>query len=181
MSSSKKNSELNDIVKGFKMFSSDNNGLINPNELKEIMETMNMDEKNPFIYNIIVDLCSDPEIRQKGGIDAGDFISSLDQELNDTSSTDGLQNIFSIFSNSSTNTIPLQVFNQIDEEDNSISGELNKIKNLISKPEINGKELNFQEFNEIMETMNMDEKNPFIYICCSFSFGVSSSIISLNS
>ena len=164
MSFSKKNSELNDIVKGFKMFSSDNNGLINPNELKEIMETMNMDEKNPFIYNIIVDLCSDPEIRQKGGIDAGDFISSLDQELNDTSSTDGLQNFFSIFSNSSTNTIPLQVFNQIDEEDNSINGELNKIKNLISKPEINGKELNFQEFNEIMEDETPKEKEQHIYI-----------------
>ena len=164
MSSSKRNSELNDIVKGFKMFSSDNNGLINPNELKEIMETMNMDEKNSFIYNIIVDLCSDPEIQHKGGIDAGDFISSLDQELNDTSSVDGLQNIFSIFSNSSTNTIPLQIFNQIDEEDNSINGELNKIKNLISKPEINGKELNFQEFSEIMKDETPKEKELNIYI-----------------
>ena len=164
MSSSKKNSELNDIVKGFKMFSSDNNGLINPNELKEIMETMNMDEKSPFIYNIIVDLCSDPEIQQKGGIDAGDFISSLDQELDDTSSVDGLQNIFSIFSNSSTNTIPLQIFNQIDEEDNSINAELNKIKNLISKPEINGKELDFQEFNEIMKDGTQKENEQNIYI-----------------
>ena len=164
MSSSKGNSELNDIVKGFKMFSSDKKGLINPNELKEIMETMNMDEKNSFIYNIIVDLCSDPEIQQKGGIDAGDFISSLDQELNDTSSVDGLQNIFSIFSNSSTNTIPLQIFNQIDEEDNSINGELNKIKNLISKPEINGKELNFQEFSEIMKDETPKEKEQNIYI-----------------
>jgi len=164
MSSSKKNSELNDIVKGFKMFSSDNNGLINPNELKEIMETMKMDEKNPFIYNIIVDLCSDPEIQQKGGIDAGDFISSLDQELNDTSSADGIQNIFSIFFNPSTNTIPLQIFNRIDEDDNSINGELNKIKNLISKPELIGKELNFQEFNEIMEDENPKEKEKHIYI-----------------
>ena len=164
MSSSKKNSELNDIVKGFKIFSSDNNGLINPNELKEIMETMNMDEKNPFIYNIIIDLCSDPEIQQKGGIDAGDFISSLDQELNDTSSADGLQNIFSIFSNSSTNTIPLEIFKQIDEEDSSINGELNKIKNLISKPEINGKELNFQEFNEIMKDETQKENDQHIYI-----------------
>jgi Ca2+-binding EF-hand superfamily protein len=164
MSSSKKSPEINDIVKGFKMFSSDNSGLINPNEFKEIMETLNMDEKNPFIYNIIIDLCSDPEIQQKGGIDAGDFISSLDQELNDTSSADGLQNIFSIFSNSTTNTIPLQNFTKIDEEDISINGELNKIKNLISKPEINGKELNFQEFNEIMKDETPKENEEQIYI-----------------
>ena len=41
-------SELNDIIEGFQMFSSDTDGLINPNELKEIMEIMNMNEKNLF-------------------------------------------------------------------------------------------------------------------------------------
>ena len=42
MFSHKQDSELNDIIEGFKMFASDEGGLINPNELKEIMETMNM-------------------------------------------------------------------------------------------------------------------------------------------
>ena len=78
------------------MLASDTDGLVNPNDLKEIMETMNMHEKNPFIYNIILNLCSDQETQQKGGIEAGDFISLLDQELNDTSSSGGLQKIFSV-------------------------------------------------------------------------------------
>ena len=146
----RQDSELNDIIEGFQMLASDNEGLVNPNELKEIMETMNMHEKNPFLYNIILNLCSDQETLQKGGIEAGDFISLLDQELNDTSSNDGLQKIFSVFSNPNTNTIPLSVISQIVREDAS-EDEL-KLKSLISKPEINGKELTFNEFNEIIKT-----------------------------
>ena len=64
----RQDSELNDIIEGFQMLASDNEGLVNPNELKEIMETMNMHEKNPFLYNIILNLCSDQETLQKGGI-----------------------------------------------------------------------------------------------------------------
>ena len=148
----KEDSGLNDIIEGFKMLASDTDGLVNPNDLKEIMETMNMHEKNPFIYNIILNLCSDQETQQKGGIEAGDFISLLDQELNDTSSSGGLQKIFSVFSDKNTNTIPLSVFSQIIGGDTQGDEDLEKIKKLISKPEINGKELNFNEFHEIIKT-----------------------------
>ena len=51
---------------------------------------MNMNDKNPFIYNIIQNLCSDEEIQQKGGIEAKDFISLLNQELEDISEKQGL-------------------------------------------------------------------------------------------
>ena len=151
MFSHKQDSELNDLIEGFQMFASDNGGLINPNEFKEIMETMNMDEKNPFLYNTILDLCSNPEIQEKGGIEAADFISLLDQGINDTSTTEGIHNIFSIFSNTTTNTVPLQIFSQIVGDDNSIDGS-EDIKKLISKPEINGKELDYDEFHDIIKT-----------------------------
>jgi len=145
--SDKHQSELNDIIEGFQMFSSDTDGLINPNELKEIMETMNMNEKNPFLYNIINQLCSNSDINQKGGIDPGDFISLLDQELNDTSSIEGLEKIFNALYTPSTNTILLQnipkIVKNIEKDE--------EIKTLFSKPEINGKEIDFNEFVEIMK------------------------------
>ena len=152
---SKKNEpELNDIIQGFHMFSSDQNGLVNPKELKEIMEIMNIDEKNPFIYNIINNICSDSNITQKGGIDVNDFMSLLDQELSDTSSIEGLQSIFASLCNPSSNTISLQQISQIvkNNEENEI------MKKLLSRPEINEKEIDFREFKNIME-INKDNKN----------------------
>ena len=146
--------ELNDIIRGFHMFSSDQNGLVNPLEFKEIMEIMNIDEKNPFIYNIINNICSDSNITQKGGIDVNYFISLLDKELSDTSSLEGLQSIFESLCNPSSNTISLQQISQIEKnnEENEI------IKKLLSRPEIKEKEIDFREFKNIME-INRDNKN----------------------
>ena len=145
-------SELNEIIEGFKILGSDSGGLVNPNDLKEIMDIMNMSEKNPYIYNIILALCSDEETQQKGGIEASDFISLLDQNLNDTSSTGGIQKLFSVFSNSSTNKIPMPAFTQFLGDGTSFGEEGEKIKKLITKPEINGKELDFNEFHDIVRT-----------------------------
>jgi len=145
-------SELNEIIEGFKILGSDSGGLVNPNDLKEIMDIMNMSEKNPYIYNIILALCSDEETQQKGGIEASDFISLLDQNLNDTSSTGGIQKLFSVFSNSSTNKIPMPAFTQFLGDCTSFGEEGEKIKKLITKPEINGKELDFNEFHDIVRT-----------------------------
>ena len=47
--SENQDSELNDIIKGFKLFSSEMDVLINSTEFKEIMNIMNMREKYPFL------------------------------------------------------------------------------------------------------------------------------------
>ena len=158
--SDKHQSELNDIIEGFQMFSSDTDGLINPNELKEIMETMNMNEKNPFLYNIIKNFCLDPQINQKGGIEAEDFILKLEEKLNNNSSLEGLNNLFSIFSNPITDTIPITAFSDIakniGEEENE-----EKIKNLVKKSQMGNKELDFKEFKDLVynENIILEEEN----------------------
>ena len=162
--SNNKDSELKEIIEGFNLFGSETDGLINPIEIKEIMDIMNMGEKNPFLYNIINNLCSDEEIQQKGGINAEDFISLLDQELDDISSIEGLQKIFSIFSDANSNKISLPIFSQIINQNNNLDlGKDEKdIKKLISKPDINGKEIDFNEFKDIMNTGK--EKTNLIYM-----------------
>ena len=162
--SNNKDSELKEIIEGFNLFGSETDGLINPTEVKEIMDIMNMGEKNPFLYNIINNLCSDEEIQQKGGINAEDFISLLDQELDDISSIEGLQKIFSIFSDANSNKISLPIFSQIINQNNNLDlGKDEKdIKKLISKPDINGKEIDFNEFKDIMNTGK--EKTNLIYM-----------------
>ena len=163
--SNNKDSELKEIIEGFNLFGSETEGLINPIEVKEIMDIMNMSEKNPFLYNIINNLCSDEEIQRKGGINAEDFISLLDQEIDDISSLEGLQKIFSIFSDVNSNKISLPTFSQIiNQNDMDLGKDSEDIKKLISKPEISGKEIDFNEFKDIMNNGKEKEKTNLIYM-----------------
>ena len=163
--SNNKDSELKEIIEGFNLFGSETEGLINPIEVKEIMDIMNMSEKNPFLYNIINNLCSDEEIQRRGGINAEDFISLLDQEIDDISSLEGLQKIFSIFSDVNSNKISLPTFSQIiNQNDMDLGKDSEDIKKLISKPEISGKEIDFNEFKDLMNTGKEKEKPNLIYM-----------------
>ena len=157
-------SELNDIKEGFKLFGSETNAIINPAEFKEIMELMNMNEKSPFLYNIVTKLCSNEEIQQKGGINAEEFISLLDQELDDTSTLEGLQNIFSIFSDNDNTKMSLPIISQLlnQEKDLGLEQDEEKIKKLFSRQEISGKKIDFDEFKDIMNTKNEKINKIFI-------------------
>ena len=161
--SDQNDSELNDIIEGFKLFGSEENGLIKPTEVKEIMEIMNMNEKSPFLYNIVTNLCTNEEIQKKGGINAEEFIFLLDQELDDTLSIEGLQKIFSIFSDSNTCKISLPIISEIfsQEGDWGLGEDEEKIKKLLAREEISGKKINFDEFQDIMKTEK--EKSNIIY------------------
>ena len=151
--SDKNDSELNDIIEGFKLFGSETNGVINPIEVKEIMELMSMNEKNPFLYNIVTKLCSNEEIQQKGGINAEEFISLLDKELDDTSTIEGLQKIFSLFSDNDASNMSLPIISQILNQEKGLGLEQDeeKIKKLFSRQEISGKKIDFDEFKNIMD------------------------------
>ena len=157
-------SELNDIKEGFKLFGSETNAIINPAEFKEIMELMNMNEKSPFLYNIVTKLCLNEEIQQKGGINAEEFISLLDQELDDTSTLEGLQNIFSIFSDNDNTQMSLPIISQLlnQEKDLGLEQDEEKIKKLFSRQEISGKKIDFDEFKDIMNTKNEKINKIFI-------------------
>ena len=157
-------SELNDIKEGFKLFGSETNAIINPAEFKEIMELMNMNEKSPFLYNIVTKLCLNEEIQQKGGINAEEFISLLDQELDDTSTLEGLQNIFSIFSDNDNTKMSLPIISQLlnQEKDLGLEQDEEKIKKLFSRQEISGKKIDFDIFKDIMNTKNEKINKIFI-------------------
>ena len=156
----KEESELFDIIEGFQMFGSNNNGIINPNELKEIMETMNIKVENPFLYNIINKLCLYCNQNNKEGIEPGDFISLLDQELDDTNSKEGLQKIFTALSNPISNKISLHNISNIYKNDENYDN----INNIISRPEVNSKEINFNEFIDIMKIEDNNNDNKDIEI-----------------
>ena len=147
MSDNQNKEIIKDIQEGFDMFDYKNFGIVNPNDLKEIMDAMNMEEKNPFLYRIIENLCHSEIVQQKGGINANEFLSIIDNELDDNSSIEGMENIFSIFSNSASNTISLTTFSKTARDIGDEEKE-EEIKGLIEKSNLTNKEMDFNEFYE---------------------------------
>ena len=142
--------DIDEIRKGFEMFDVENKGQIDPIELKETMEEMNLKDKNPFIYELISSLCKNN--KSKGGLTSDEFISILEEKICDVESNQGIKTIFEVFSDSD-NKIPMptfyQVAKEVGDEDN---GE--EIRDLVEKSKTGGKEIDFSEFYDIMKNKN---------------------------
>ena len=158
MSRTKYNQEedLNEIREGFEMFDVENKGQIDPLELKETMEEMNLKEKNPFIYDIISSFCSDKKIKSKGGLSSDDFISYLQNEMSDAKGKKGIKTIFNVFSDLD-NKIPMTTFYQTAREVGDEEGGA-EIRDLVEKSKTGGKEIDFDEFYDIMSQETPKEK-----------------------
>ena len=149
------NDDLNEIIKGFEMFDVENKGQIDPLELKETMEEMNLIDKNPFIYELISSLCSLKDIKTKGGLTPEEFISFLQEKINDVESQEGIKRIFDVFSDLD-NKIPMPTFYKTAREVGDEEGGL-EIKDLVEKSKTGGKEFDFDEFYEIMKDNNYNQ------------------------
>ena len=151
--------EISEIESGFQLFDINNKGLIDPRDLKDTMDEMNLKEKNPFVYDFISNLCSQKNIKQKGGLTPDEFISKLQEKIGDSESKEGIKRIFNVFSDSNTDKLPMPSFYQIAREIGDIDSE-QELRELIDKSHMNGKELNFNEFYDIMtEKQNNKQKN----------------------
>ena len=147
---SKEDSDLEEIRKGFEMFDTDGTGLVNPSEIKEAMESMNLPEKNPFIYEIISSLSSD-DTQYKNGISIDDLVNYVYEKVNDNESNLGLKQLFDALKDPGTNTISMHTFMKLakDYEEDDFSGD--ELRYLLEKTQLGGDELTFEEFCTIMK------------------------------
>ena len=148
---SREESDLEEIRKGFEMFDTNGTGLVNPSEIKEAMESMNMPEKNPFIYEIISSLSTSDDIQYKNGISIDDLVNYVYEKVNDSESNLGLKQLFDALKDPGTNTISMHTFMKLakDYEEDDFSGD--ELRYLLEKTQLGGDELTFEEFCTIMK------------------------------
>ena len=156
MSRSTYDEEINEIRKGFEMFDVENKGQIDPFELKETIEEMNLKYKNPFIYELITSLCLGKDIKSKGGLTSDEFISILQEKISDVESKQGIKTIYEVFSDSD-NKVPMPTFYQVAKEVGDEEGGV-EIRNLVELSKTGGKEIDFNEFYDIMKEKNIMNK-----------------------
>ena len=141
------NPEKELILEGLEFFeSSENPDLINPEEIKNLMDKLDLKDKMYFIYDLISELSSN---NNKGLITKTDFINFLENKLNDTQTKEGIHTIYNVFTDSKDDVLPLTNFCKVAREIGDVEKD-EELKNLLKDAEMTGKEINFDEFNEIM-------------------------------
>ena len=144
-------SDLEEIRKGFELFDTNGTGKIIPSEIKEAMESMNIQEKNPFIYEIISSLSSADNIENKEGISIDDLVNYVYEKVNDNESNLGLKQLFDALKDPNTNKISMHTFMALakDYDEDDFSG--NELNYLLEKTQLGGDELTYEEFCTIMK------------------------------
>ena len=147
-----------EIKNNFESFDPNNRGIIETQKLNDFINSINSKKKNPFIYNSIKSLTALKEQENEEGISSEEYISFIDNKLNDDKSNEGLKNIFNVFCDGNTGNISWNTFPLIARElgNNEIADKLLKI---IKQSKMYTKELNFKEFFELMNNEYDDFSN----------------------
>ena len=141
-----------EILKGLEFFeSSDDPNFINPREIKDLMDKLELREKMGFIYDLIDKLCSNKEVRRNGGLTKDEFMNYLEEKMNDTESKEGIHTFYDVFTNSKDETLPMTNFCRTAREINDYKKD-QELKELLENADMTGKELDFDEFYEIMKS-----------------------------
>jgi len=151
------NADKKEIIQGLEFFtSSENPDLVNPREIKDLMDKLEFRDKMPFIYDLIEKMCSDREIRRKGGLTKDQFVNYIEEKLSDPESKDGINTLYNVFTDTKEEPLPMTNFCRTARQigDNEKDQEL---KELLENADMTGKELTFDEFYEIMK--NDEEQN----------------------
>ena len=136
-------------------------GIINPAELLEAMDAMNMKEKNPFIYEIIESLNAEKEIRKKGGVELEELVAYVYNKVNDTETNIGLRQIHEVINDRDTDTISMATFYDLARNYGDQLTE-DEIRILLEKTQMGGSNLTFDEFYTIMKGAVKDNSNKNI-------------------
>ena len=138
-----------EIKNNFESLNPDNKGIIEIQKLDDLINIINSKKKNPFLFNFIKSLTVLKKQENEEGISYEEYISYLDNILNDNKSKDGLKNIFNVFCDGDTGNISWITFSLIARElgDNEIAEKLLK---KLNQSKLYTKDLNFNEFYELM-------------------------------
>ncbi len=141
--------EIEKIKQAFEIYDSNGTGKIDPKELKTAMLSLGFNNKNPTLYQVVVELDT-PENEKNGGITFEALIDAINENLRQSETEEEYRRIFdSIIDDPTSETINLNSLKKIAKEvGDEYSDE--ELKDLIQKSAKNKEELTFTDFCDIM-------------------------------
>ena len=135
------------IKEAFELFDS-NDGRLDAGEVKEAMQNIGYDEKNPVIYQAVTEL-DNPRNKNAGGATFDDFCQTINLRIPEKETNEELRKIFELFVEPNSDTTSLESIKRVADEigANIEEAELQAILNKASK---SGAQLTFEDFVAIM-------------------------------
>jgi Ca2+-binding EF-hand superfamily protein len=145
-----------EIKKGFKSYSQYDNEIIETKQLNDINKIMNLNQKNPFLYNSIKNLVNKKSEENDEYITSKEYINNIDEQLNDINTKEGIEHIFNVFCDEKKEgfswTKLVLTAKELGDDENA-----KKLLKLIEQAKLLNKEINFEEFNDIINEDNDNE------------------------
>ena len=152
------NEYKDEIKNSFKLYNDNKKDIIQTkqfNDFINIVDTKN--KKNKFMNDSIKTLIASKQEEKDENISSDEYISYIENKLNNGKTNNELKNIFNVFCDSQTEKISWNSFPLIAKElgNNELS---NNLFNLIKQSKLYLKDINYEEFLDIMNAESDEEK-----------------------
>ena len=138
-----------EIKEAFKSLEPGNNGIIETNQLNELNKIKDLNKKNPFLSDTIKSLISKKNEENDEYISSKEFISFVDEQLSGNNSKEDIEKIFNIFCEENKESFSWTKFamtmKELGENDTA-----NKLLKLIEQSKLYNKDINLDEFYDII-------------------------------
>mmetsp|Transcript_14411 Transcript_14411/g.27085 ORF Transcript_14411/g.27085 Transcript_14411/m.27085 type:complete len:160 (-) Transcript_14411:758-1237(-) len=105
--------DIEELRQAFNLFDTDGNGTIDPNELREAMINLGIENKNHIIYQIIGDI----DKSGSGSIDFEEFLDLMTMKVGgDTDSREDMEKVFNLFDDDRTGYITIQNLKRVAKD-----------------------------------------------------------------
>ena len=147
----------NEIKTNFKSYNDNKKDSIQTKNFHDILNVMNSNKKNKFINDSIKSLITLKQEENDDNISPEEYISFIENQLDNNEENDGLKNIFNALCDTNNEKISWNSLPQIAKElgDDEVS---NNLMNVIKQSKLYLKDFNYEEFFEIMNAESEDEK-----------------------
>ena len=152
------NEYKDEIKTSFKLYNDNKKDIIQTKQFNDFINNFDVkNKKNKFMNDSIKTLIASKQEEKDENISSDEYISYIENKLNNGKANNELKNIFNVFCDSQTEKISWNSFPLIAKElgNNELS---NNLFNLIKQSKLYLKDINYEEFLDIMNAESDEEK-----------------------
>ena len=152
------NEYKDEIKNSFKLYNDNKKDIIQTKQFNDFINIIDAkNKKNKFMNDSIKTLIASKQEEKDENISSDEYISYIENKLNNGKANNELKNIFNVFCDSQTEKISWNSFPLIAKElgNNELS---NNLFNLIKQSKLYLKDINYEEFLDIMNAESDEEK-----------------------